>query len=232
MKPQPSSITFTSATRSSATLISATLIATLSLAAGCKQTTDKAEPTTTVTTNTTPATTPKQTTSKTSDPQETPTPTQATPTQTTGRLSDPAQTITTPATKTSTITAKPGPKPGPRKTTPTQQPNSPTPQQPKGKKYKVCDLNTLPPETARIAALIRAGGPFKHPRKDGSTFGNREGRLPKERRGYYREYTVLTPGVKHRGARRIVTGGNPATNPPFWYYTKDHYGSFCLIGGA
>lgn len=227
MKPQPSSITFTSATRSSATLISATLIATLSLAAGCKQTTDKAEPTTTVTTNTTPATTPKQTTSKTSDPQKTPT-----PTQTTSRLSDPAQTITTPATKTSTITAKPGPKPGPRKTTPTQQPNSPTPQQPKGKKYKVCDLNTLPPETARIAALIRAGGPFKHPRKDGSTFGNREGRLPKERRGYYREYTVLTPGVKHRGARRIVTGGNPATNPPFWYYTKDHYGSFCLIGGA
>ena len=54
-------------------------------------------------------------------------------------------------------------------------------------------------------------------------FGNREGHLPRKPRGWYREYTVETPGLSHRGARRIVTGGDP---PREWYYTDDHYDSF------
>lgn len=216
------------------TFVSVALIATLGLLGGCKQTTPETSPTTSITTTNTTGgagTTPTGTPSSSGATSRNPT---------TSRLSDPAQSLTAPATtsgsRTSTVTAKPGPKPGPPKTATSKKPDGDAsarePQQPKGKKYPVCDINTLPPETARIAALIRAGGPFKFARKDGSTFGNREGRLPKERRGYYREYTVLTPGVKHRGARRIVTGGNPATDPPFWYYTKDHYESFCLIAGA
>lgn len=63
-------------------------------------------------------------------------------------------------------------------------------------------------------------------------FGNFEGLLPEHERGYYREYTVPTPGLKHRGARRIVTGGTPLDDPPEMYYTDDHYESFCLIGGT
>ncbi|MDR1075845.1 MAG: ribonuclease [Xanthomonadaceae bacterium] len=80
----------------------------------------------------------------------------------------------------------------------------------------------LPPEAREVIANIRRGGPFPY-RQDGSTFGNREGRLPAKARGYYREYTVDTPGLNHRGARRIVTGGDP---PQVWYYTSDHYDSF------
>lgn len=75
-------------------------------------------------------------------------------------------------------------------------------------------------------ALIQQGGPFPYPDKDGTTFGNRENRLPAEARGYYREYTVPTPGVSHRGARRIVTGGNP---PTVYYLTLDHYDSFSKL---
>ena len=80
----------------------------------------------------------------------------------------------------------------------------------------------LPVEAHHTIALIRRGGPFPH-RQDGSTFGNRENRLPRQTRGWYREYTVDTPGLSHRGARRIVTGGDP---PREWYYTDDHYDSF------
>ena len=81
-------------------------------------------------------------------------------------------------------------------------------------------------EQARATmALIRAGGPFPY-RKDGSTFFNREGLLPDKPRGYYREYTVDTPGSPDRGARRIVTGGRP---PVVFYYTADHYRSFRQI---
>ncbi len=72
-------------------------------------------------------------------------------------------------------------------------------------------------------ALIQRGGPYPYPNKDGSTFYNREGRLPAQPSGYYREYTVPTPNVSHRGARRIVTGGNP---PTVYYLTVDHYDSF------
>jgi len=80
----------------------------------------------------------------------------------------------------------------------------------------------LPAEARQTITLIQRGGPFPH-RQDGSTFGNREQRLPQRPRGYYREYTVDTPGAGNRGARRIVTGGDPAEA---WYYTDDHYGSF------
>lgn len=80
----------------------------------------------------------------------------------------------------------------------------------------------LPPQARATIELIQRGGPFPH-RQDGSTFGNREGRLPQQPRGYYREYTVDTPGLDHRGARRIVTGGQP---PAVWYYSDDHYESF------
>ena len=75
-------------------------------------------------------------------------------------------------------------------------------------------------------ALIQQGGPYPYPDKDGTTFSNRENRLPAEARGYYREYTVPTPGVSHRGARRIVTGGNP---PTVYYLTLDHYDSFSKL---
>ena len=72
-------------------------------------------------------------------------------------------------------------------------------------------------------ALIQQGGPFPYPDKDGTTFYNREGKLPAQSQDYYREYTVLTPGVSDRGARRIVTGGHP---PTIYYLTVDHYDSF------
>ncbi|MCF7750756.1 hypothetical protein KQ945_08360 [Bacillus subtilis subsp. subtilis] len=80
----------------------------------------------------------------------------------------------------------------------------------------------LPAEARRTIALIQRGGPFPH-RQDGSVFGNREQRLPPRPRGYYHEYTVDTPGAGNRGARRIVTGGNPPTG---WFYTDDHYETF------
>ena len=80
----------------------------------------------------------------------------------------------------------------------------------------------LPDEARQTIALIQRGGPYPH-RQDGGIFGNREGHLPDKPRGWYREYTVATPGLGHRGARRIVTGGNP---PREWYYTADHYESF------
>lgn len=80
----------------------------------------------------------------------------------------------------------------------------------------------LPREAHDTIRLIAKGGPFPH-RQDGSAFGNREGLLPFKPRGYYREYTVDTPGLGHRGARRIVTGGDP---PEVWYYSDDHYDSF------
>ena len=84
------------------------------------------------------------------------------------------------------------------------------------------DTQGLPAEARKTIALIQRGGPYPH-RQDGTIFGNRERLLPSKPRGYYREYTVETPGLRHRGARRIVTGGQP---PDVWYYTGDHYQSF------
>ena len=85
----------------------------------------------------------------------------------------------------------------------------------------------LPPEAQAVLQAIKNGGPYAYDR-DGVVFGNFEGRLPKQARGYYHEYTVPTPGLNHRGPRRIVSGGNP---PVVFYYTDDHYESFRLIEG-
>ena len=88
-------------------------------------------------------------------------------------------------------------------------------------------LNDLPPEVREVDALIRKGGPFRYDR-DGIVFGNREKMLPPEPRGYYHEYTVHTPGVSSRGARRIICGG-PPRQPDACWYTSDHYRSFRRI---
>ena len=81
----------------------------------------------------------------------------------------------------------------------------------------------IPPEARETIALIRKGGPYPHA-KDGVVFGNREAILPAHKRGYYREYTVRTPGERTRGARRIVTGAGGEL-----YYTGDHYATFRRI---
>lgn len=86
----------------------------------------------------------------------------------------------------------------------------------------------LPRQGQQTYRLIRQGGPFPH-EKDGMVFGNRERQLPIMRRGYYREYTVRTPGLRQRGARRIVCGGAVHTEPDACYYTNDHYSSFKRI---
>lgn len=85
----------------------------------------------------------------------------------------------------------------------------------------------LPREARVTLRRIRSGGPFPYER-DGITFGNRERRLPHEPRGYYHEYTVKTPGVHSRGARRIICGG-VKTAPDACYYTADHYETFRRI---
>ncbi len=88
-------------------------------------------------------------------------------------------------------------------------------------------VTELPRQGEQMYALIHQGGPFVS-EKDGVVFGNRERMLPPFKRGYYREYTVPTPGVWHRGTRRIVCGGRPTT-PDICYYTADHYASFRKI---
>ncbi|HEX7329538.1 MAG TPA: ribonuclease domain-containing protein [Casimicrobiaceae bacterium] len=85
----------------------------------------------------------------------------------------------------------------------------------------------LPREARVTLERIHADGPFPYER-DGITFGNRERRLPREARGYYHEYTVRTPGVQNRGARRIICGG-AKTAPDVCYYTDDHYQTFRKI---
>lgn len=87
----------------------------------------------------------------------------------------------------------------------------------------VIALAELPPEARATLRDIRHGGPFSYDR-DGVVFGNRERRLPNHPRGYYHEYTVKTPGVQTRGARRIISGA-----PEEFYYTADHYQSFKSI---
>jgi ribonuclease T1 len=89
-------------------------------------------------------------------------------------------------------------------------------------------LSSLPREAQQTDALIHAGGPFPYS-KDGVVFANREGRLEPRARGYYREYTVPTPGSRDRGARRIVCGGAKPTEPDDCFYTEDHYNSFHRI---
>jgi ribonuclease T1 len=92
-----------------------------------------------------------------------------------------------------------------------------------GARGETVRMAELPPEARHTLELIRKKGPFPYA-KDGAVFGNREGRLPKQRRGYYREYTVKTPGERTRGARRIVSGAGGER-----WYTADHYNSFRLV---
>lgn len=87
----------------------------------------------------------------------------------------------------------------------------------------VVSSHQLPTEVRETLGLIDAGGPFPHD-KDGSVFGNHEERLPHKARGYYREYTVPTPGARDRGARRVVAGQESER-----YYTADHYESFKAV---
>jgi ribonuclease T1 len=84
---------------------------------------------------------------------------------------------------------------------------------------------SLPPEARDTLRLIDRGGPYPH-RRDGVVFKNLERRLPLKQRGYYREYTVPTPGSRDRGARRIIAGEQP---PAVYYYTDDHYRSFLRV---
>jgi ribonuclease T1 len=81
-------------------------------------------------------------------------------------------------------------------------------------------VGELPPEAQETLRLIDQGGPFPYAR-DGVTFGNYEHRLPEQKRGYYREYTVATPGLRYRGAQRIIAGKRGER-----YYTVDHYQTF------
>jgi ribonuclease T1 len=85
------------------------------------------------------------------------------------------------------------------------------------------NLSELPREARETLVLIRKGGPYPYA-KDGVVFSNREGALPRQKRGYYHEYTVKTPGVRTRGARRIVMGSGGEI-----YYTDDHYNHFRRI---
>jgi ribonuclease T1 len=89
----------------------------------------------------------------------------------------------------------------------------------------------LPQEARDTLALIRKGGPFPY-RRDATVFRNFEQQLPVKSRGYYREYTVRTPGARDRGARRIVAGAGPhgdVRTSGEYYYTDDHYATFRRI---
>ena len=104
-------------------------------------------------------------------------------------------------------------------------------------------VRALPHEAREVLRRAQHGGPYRYDR-DGAAFGNYERLLPARRRGFYREYTVDTPGVGHRGARRLVIGCHrkratdaPVREPAFAgfrdcagpaevYYTDDHYRSF------
>lgn len=88
-------------------------------------------------------------------------------------------------------------------------------------------VRDLPELGKRVYALIWQGGPFAYD-KDGTIFYNRERLLPNRKRGYYREYTVVSPHAHSRGAKRIVCGG-PKKTPKVCYYTADHYASFLTI---
>ena len=96
---------------------------------------------------------------------------------------------------------------------------------------KTIAQSDLPVEARQTLELIARGGPFPN-RQDGVDFGNREKLLPAQTRGYYREYTVRTPGARDRGARRIVAGsggtGDVRTSGEYWY-TDDHYASFSRV---
>lgn len=96
----------------------------------------------------------------------------------------------------------------------------------------ICSVDTLPTEADPVIDDILSGGPYAYPGEDGGHFGNYEGVLPDENNSYYRSFTVGTPGLHHRGAKRIVVGGGTEEDPDVWYYSDDHYESFCEIPDA
>lgn len=126
-----------------------------------------------------------------------------------------AEEVSAQPTLAPTATSVPTSTPRPRPTA------TPTPRGPPG--MPVVYADEIPSEAWDTLDLIFAGGPFPY-RQDDSIFQNREGLLPSKPRGYYREYTVETPGSRDRGARRIVAGENGEL-----YYTDDHYESFSWI---
>jgi len=87
------------------------------------------------------------------------------------------------------------------------------------------EAGRLPPEAREALLRIERGGPFPY-RRDGATFSNRERILPRRPKGYYREYTVRTPGEKGRGTRRLVLGAEGER-----YYSSDHYQTFQCVEG-
>ena len=95
--------------------------------------------------------------------------------------------------------------------------------EPKAPQFGAIDAADLPKEARATLALIKKGGPFPYQR-DGVVFGNFERRLPSRDRGYYKEYTVATPGARDRGARRIIAGSTGE-----FFYTSDHYKTFRRI---
>lgn len=97
---------------------------------------------------------------------------------------------------------------------------------------QLCPIDTLPPQTDDVVDRILTNQDHIYSAHDGKHFGNYEGVLPKQHGSYYREYTVDTPGLNHRGARRIVVGGGTEVDPDVWYYTDDHFESFCEIPDA
>ena len=108
--------------------------------------------------------------------------------------------------------------------TPTAAPRAqPSRQRTSASGLPLIGIEQLPREAQRTIELIESDGPFPYD-KDGATFSNREGLLPSEPRGYYAEYTVITPGSDDRGARRIIAGRNGEL-----YYTDDHYASFAEV---
>ncbi len=105
----------------------------------------------------------------------------------------------------------------------TDGPGSPSSGQDAPASTEVVGVDDLPPEARTTLQLIDSGGPFPYS-KDGTVFHNYEGLLPEKPDGYYREYTVVTPGSSDRGARRVIAGGNSER-----YYSDDHYITFKLI---
>jgi ribonuclease T1 len=123
--------------------------------------------------------------------------------------------------------AAPGPSDGSGKSSSTTSRGTTTkPTKPDGR-FATIKSSELPPEGRTTLKLIASDGPFPFPKNDGVVFSNFEGILPKQPKGYYHEYTVITPGAPTRGTRRIITGKDGTK-----YYTNDHYTSFKVIVDA
>ncbi|HQA29998.1 ribonuclease domain-containing protein [Propioniciclava tarda] len=137
--------------------------------------------------------------------------------------------LTVPTATTKTVQAGSSAKPS--TSAPTSVATSTAPAAPSAKDpvsgLRWVTLAELPAQASDTMKSIKAGPPYKYPKNDGVVYHNSEGILPKQKDGYYHEFTVVTPGASTRGARRIIAGGPKmgVTNAE-WYYTDDHYSSF------